>query len=215
MDDETLGCGGLIQRFDRVKVVFVTERSLDERFVDGKYVAYSGDDRAEEMKRAAELLGFEYVRLGYPVHGLDGVPLSELIRKLEDQLDGTQLLLTPGPTGDEDHEVVRRAVRSLRRPHRYAGSWMEYFTWGAPHPYDDSVVVPLAQEEIDTKIEAIRCYGTQVAPGGAVDPLYMYGPESMMNYACHVGRLVHASYAEAYEPRRLVPNKVTSRLFRP
>lgn len=216
MDDEVLGCGGLIQRFEDVHVLFITESPVDHRLrPDGQYEAYTGIERGKEMQAAAELLGYSYQQLRFDVHTLDRVPLADLIRHLEVHLDGIELLLGPGPSHDEDHRVVRRAVDALKRPHCYAGSVLEYFTWGCAAPYNDALLLPLKVKEMETKLDALSFYETQLAPGGMEDQLYLYSRANVLAYGQVAGTLCHTPYAEVFEPRRLVPNEATSRLLCP
>jgi len=214
MDDEVLGCGGVIQRFDDVTVLFVSEREDDQRYteVDG-YLPYSGLDRAEEMEQVALKIGYLPVRLCYPLHGLDRMPTLELVEAFEPHLDGVELIFAPGPSNDADHVAVRKAVQALRRPHRYSGSILEYHVWGTLDPFAAAVLVPLNGSEVANKLTAIAAYQTQVAPGGQADPLYPYSPISVEAYMLATGRLCHARHAEAFMPIRLVPNHATARLF--
>lgn len=215
MDDEVLGCGGLIQRFEEVTVAFVTEAETDERLDSafGEYVSYDGSKRVEEMETVAHLLGYQARRLDFVTHQLDGLPVVDLMCTLEGLFDGAELVLAPGPSHDQDHQAVRRAVGALMRPHRYGGSVLEYLTWGAPAFDDPAVVLPLTRSEMNVKLAALEKYATQIAPGGAYDPQYAYSPDSVTAYARVAGRLAHAPHAEAFLPRRLVPNSTTARLF--
>ena len=181
MDDEVLGCGGVIQRLEDVTVVFMTEREVDVRHTPAGRVAYRGEDRIIEMEAVAAALGFATVRLRYSVHELERVGLVELLSRLEDLVTRYEcsLLLTPAESHDEDHRALRRAVRALTRPHLYPGTWLEYMTWGAPGPYEDAVVVPLTEQEMKLKVKCMEMYATQLQPGGAdPEPLYAYLADS-------------------------------------
>jgi LmbE family N-acetylglucosaminyl deacetylase len=215
MDDEVLGCGGLLQRFraEECRVVFVTEASFDVRLSGDGYVRYSGADRTAEMLSAARVLGYAPVRLQFPVHQLDQVPTIELIAKLEAQTHEADLVLVPAQSNDEDHNAVARACRALRRPHFGHFSILEYQTWGCPGPLDHQLVLPLSVTQLERKVEAMRCYQTQVAPAGEYDDLYAYSPESVLVYGVAAGRLAHADAGEAYVPIRLRPNPTTGRLL--
>jgi LmbE family N-acetylglucosaminyl deacetylase len=215
MDDEVLGCGGLIQRFEDVTVVFVTESASDKRLVAGDgYVEYRGSKRVAEMEAASQILGYRPVRFGWPVHSLDRVPLVKLIERLELAVGETELVLVPAQSNDEDHNVVSRACRALRRPHFGCFSILEYQTWGCPGPMEHQLILPLTSGELADKVGAMAQYDSQVAPGGDYDELYAYSPESVRTYAIAAGRLVHAEAGEAYVPIRLRPNATTSRLLR-
>jgi LmbE family N-acetylglucosaminyl deacetylase len=218
MDDEVLGCAGLIQRLNRAglatTVVFCTETDEDVRYVsDGYYAAYSNKKRTGEMKLVAEYLKFEYAQLGLPLHALDGVLTATLVERLEEWLGNCELLLYPAISHDQDHEAVRTAVSVLSRPHRYSGTLLGYATWGVPDYGADVLLLPLTEEETAEKVQAIGLYASQVLPGGSYDPLYLYSPASVAHYLAATGRLCHAEHAEAFRPRRIVPNPTTAALL--
>lgn len=203
MDDEVLGCAGLIQRRDDdVHVVFCTEAVVDTRLGDRGYVAYDGERRVAEMEQVADLLGFDPVRLRYLTHELDKVPTRELVARLEGVLSwaSPDLLLIPAPSHDQDHEAARRACMALIRPHCFSGTVLEYHTWGVPAPYEPVAVLPLSSVEIARKAEAMALYGTQVEPGSDA---YPYSVDSLRSYAAAAGRYVHALDGEAFTPRRI------------
>jgi LmbE family N-acetylglucosaminyl deacetylase len=214
MDDEVLGCGGLLQRFERAEVVFVTEAEADVRIDHlGEEVEYDGARRVEEMESVAAMLGFSATRLRFPLHKLDTCPTADVLAGLAAHLRGVDLILSPARSHDQDHEAVRRAVDALVRPQHYAGSVLEYLTWGCPATTEPVVVLPLADVEMDRKLAALARYATQVEPRGTYDESYPYAPDSAAAFAKAAGRLAHSDQAEAFLPRRLVPNATTARLF--
>jgi LmbE family N-acetylglucosaminyl deacetylase len=207
MDDEVLGCGGLIQRLDDVVVVFVTEREVDVRHAAEGPVVYRGEDRVVEMEAIAAALGYRWKRMGFPVHELDRYTVAEMLEHFDAAISRLEvdLILAPAESHDEDHEQVRRMVRAHMRPHKYAGTVLEYLTWGGVTPYGPAVIVELSETEVALKAKAMEMYATQTAPGGSLpDELYAYGGESVRAYARAAGRLIHAEYAECFVPRRLV-----------
>jgi LmbE family N-acetylglucosaminyl deacetylase len=210
MDDEVLGCTALIQRLPGTTVVFCTENEEDVRFVDGEYVGYRSEKREAEMEQVSELLGFEYVQLGLPLHKLDTVPATSIVELLEEWLRDAELVAYPAESYDQDHEAIRKVMAVLSRPHRYAGTLLEYQTWGVPVHGDDALILPL---NAGVKMDAVGLYASQIRPGGHYDELYPYAPSSVVAYAAATGRLIHAEYAEAYRPRRLVANPTTAALL--
>lgn len=214
MDDEVLGCAGLLQRLPQSTVAFCT-RSLSDRRLngDGLYVAYSGLDRHREVLQVAGLLDYRPRWFAHEVHALDSVPLVDLVRELEGLLDGVELVAYPGPSNDEDHNAVRRAVRALSRPHLFSGTLLEYLPWGSLDLFADTLHLGLSEDEMAKKFKAMALYRTQVAPGGLRDPLYPYSPESVKAYAEATGRLIHAGFSEPYVPKRVVANHTTGRLL--
>jgi LmbE family N-acetylglucosaminyl deacetylase len=159
-----------------------------------------------EMEVVAAALGHKVAPLGFPVHKLDEVPMSEIISKLEDLVTQGEYetVLIPGPSNDADHVITRHACNALIRPHFFAGTVLEYWTWGLPGPFDPVVLHRLTTAELGLKMQAMATYRTQIAAGGVEDDLYPYSMESVKAYAAAAGRLCHAKYAEAYTPRRIV-----------
>lgn len=209
MDDEVLGCGGLLQHVapGEAHVVFVSERAADQRFLGGEYVAYDGRRRVTEMEAVAALLGFTFDRLALPLHALDRLPTSELLDRMEAivRQRAPRCIAIPGPSADTDHQAVARACRGLARPHFFAGSLLEYWVSGLPGPDAPVLAVPLSASELRRKVEAVGLYRTQLRTGGREpDPLYAYGPESVETWARAAGRLVHAEAAEVFTPLRVV-----------
>jgi LmbE family N-acetylglucosaminyl deacetylase len=214
MDDEVLGCGGVLQRFDKPNVLFCTLSREDRRWdqAAAEYQAYEGATRMAEMRKASTLLGYQFAGFTYETHTLDEIPTSTLLTMIENKVnvEELELVLAPGPSHDQDHEAIRKAVKALMRPHRYAGSVLEYWTWGSPSPYDPQVVVPLSLDEVDRKLRALEQYETQLAPG---DDRYPYSVTSQDAFMVAIGRTLHHDDAEVFTPVRLVPNKTTARFF--
>jgi LmbE family N-acetylglucosaminyl deacetylase len=214
MDDEVLGCGGVLQRFDKPNVLFCTMSREDRRWdpVAADYQAYEGATRMAEMRKASTLLDYRFAGLTYETHTLDEIPTRTLLELITSKMpDDVELILAPGPSHDQDHEAIRKAVRALMRPHFYAGSVLEYWTWGSPSPYDPQVVVPLSRDEVERKLRALGQYQTQLDPGG---DRYPYSVDSQDGFMFANGRTIHTEWAEVFTPRRLVPNKTTARFFR-
>lgn len=217
IDDEALGCGGVLQRFapEDALVAFVSERMQDKRFAGDGYIAYTGDTRAGEMEQVSEVLGYTPARLGFPLHRLDTVPLEDIIDRLGslvcDFAPGA--MFVPADSHDIDHSVVWDAVCSVMRPHFWNGTVLRYYVWGVPSPTTPAVYIPLSEDEHKRKLRAVSAYRTQVAPGGKLDPLYPYSSESMCAYAVAAGRMVHFPYAEVFEPVRIVGNETTARVL--
>jgi LmbE family N-acetylglucosaminyl deacetylase len=208
MDDEVLGCGGVIQKFSRpVKVVFCTTLDTDERLgADGERHPYDGALRQKEMESVAEVLGFKFDLLPFDTHRLDRVSRATLLKHLEAHVKGVELLFVPAVNHDQDHEAVRKAVDSLMRPHCYAGSVLEYDTLGV----DGDVVIPLTDSMLHRKMAAMGRYETQIDPGGQ---FYSYSTHALESRATTAGLKLGVKAAELFHAVRLVPNDTTKELF--
>jgi N-acetylglucosamine malate deacetylase 1 len=183
-DDESLGCGGVLQRFTSKNaiVAFASERKRDKRFDGTNYVPYRGNVREEEMNKVAKLLGYTPIRLGFPLHALDTVPLEKIIDKFETLIRDfcPGVILAPADSHDNDHNIIWHVIKSIMRPHFWNGSVLRYFTWGVPSPLDSVVYVPLSKEECRIKYQAITLYRTQCSPGDKFDKLYPYSATSVV-----------------------------------
>jgi LmbE family N-acetylglucosaminyl deacetylase len=213
MDDEVLGCGGLLSSMrGECRVAFATESESDVRYVAGDgYRPYDGSDRVAEMRQVADHLGFGVDRWGYETHGLDLIPRAELVARIETLLGrDVSLVLLPGPSHDQDHEAVRLAGYAACRPQRFAGSVLEYRTWGVPAIDEPTLFLPLGQLTVRQKASSMALYRTQLIDS---DPTYPYGPESVLAFARAAGRLCGAEYAETFTPRRVLSGQTMARLL--
>lgn len=217
IDDEILGCGGVLQRFtpENAMVVFVSERMQDKRFDGKEFVPYTGTVREEEMARVSEFIGYTPIRLGFPLHCLDTIPLETVIERLETLITefNPGIIFAPTESHDIDHTIVWNAVQSIMRPHFWNGTVLRYYIWGVPSPMDTTVYIPLSKKEWKTKAIAVSMYRTQVAPGDKVDLLYPYSSISTRLYDMTAGRMIGIRYAEAFQPVRIVGNKATATML--
>jgi LmbE family N-acetylglucosaminyl deacetylase len=211
MDDEALGCGGLILKNKNVHVLFFTEADKDRRLADGEYVEYDGNARIDEMHQVADLLGFGMSRLGLKTHMLDTIGQATLLRVAEEFLPLVEVLVIPCVTADQDHRIVHEVGRALMRPHCFAGTVLEYSTWCGFGTTDDVLVLPMTLEEQAIKEQAVKTYRTQQVGG----PEYVYSAASCTAYAETTGRLIGVPFAEGFRPLRIVPNETTRQLLCP
>ena len=174
-DDEVLGCGGVIARHsargDRVQVVVVSRGAPDI------FPPEEVERTRSELAAAHQLLGVKDVHfLDFPAPRLDTVPAASLAAALK----GVILQVRPSTVylphhGDlhGDHKAVYWATLVASRPN---GGFVPrrllcYETsseteWGAPIPCDafvPTVFVDISQY-LGVKLEAMKCYGSQLAP---------------------------------------------------
>lgn len=207
-DDETFACGGLLSQLSRGRtpatVLVVSNRLADEKLQhreDGTlaYQPYSGETRRQELAAVAEILGFNIIEGGFPLHQLDTVPRERLIHALERALEQVRptCVLAIAPGYDQDHQAVYEAVLAATRPHRYGGCVMV----GEPQSGQirANLYVPLGEEDMARKCQAVDAYRTQ-----RVDPRHPHSLEAVQGLLRVRGREVFSNYAEGFEVVRWV-----------
>jgi len=174
-DDEVLGCGGVIARHvargDDVYVVIVSKGIADE----------FRPDVVEQARREAVLankvLGTKHVfLLDFPAPRLDAVPTSSLadaLRNVVVEVRAATVYLPHHGDIHGDHKAVYWATLVATRPNGgfFPGRLLCYETlseteWGAPIPCDAFVPTVFVDVSpyLDVKLEAMKCYGSQLAP---------------------------------------------------
>ena len=174
-DDEVLGCGGVIARHvargDDVYVVVVSKGSPD--VFPPKLV----EQVRREADMANKVLGTKRLLfLDFPAPRLDCVPTSSVAGALKEvvvQVKPSAVYLPHHGDLHGDHKAVYWATLVATRPN--GGPFPErllcYETpseteWGAPIPCDafvPTVFVDVSQY-LGAKLEAMKCYGSQLAP---------------------------------------------------
>lgn len=188
-DDETLGCGGLIQQAitagATVHAAFITngdnnpwpQRYVEHRWKIGqKERKRWGKRRQAEALEALATLGVKrrnVLFLGLPDQGLTSLletssdEAVELILKTIADINPTLLL---GPTLDDTHPdhsatavMVDMALSYLAEEQR--PRLLTYLTHGQKHFLTNSHAVHLSHPQLEKKRQAILCHQTQMALG--------------------------------------------------
>jgi LmbE family N-acetylglucosaminyl deacetylase len=213
-DDETLGCGGVIQKYisgcSPVRVVVasltlsVTKRYKKE---SESYDTYKGETRAEEMEKAMNLLGTADFHILFPMPSprkqvdgrLDTMPRAELVDRLERQIKDfcPTVIYIPSITKHQDHEALHQAAVAAARPYFWNGSLFVYETDGEIS-FSPNLYVPLTDGEMERKLEALAAYQTQL--GGNRHPVNL---QSVTHKARFRGNQIYEEFAEAFQILRL------------
>lgn len=164
-DDETLGCGGTLQKMRRVgwtiDVVIVSEGVVRERGLE--------QDNRGHAAQACELLGLAPPRfLGFADQRLDAYPIAEVadvVRGLELEPD---LILTHCDTDlNGDHRVVCDVAKIVGRPRgrpiSILGCEIPNTSFWNGRPFPANYYTDVTQE-IDRKVEAFACYKNEIQP---------------------------------------------------
>ena len=174
-DDEVLGCGGTMCRHvasgDRVTVLVAT-RGAPELYTDEAVAKTRAEARA-----AHGVLGVSETRfLEFPAPALDTVPRYQIASALADiirELDVQVLYLPHHGDIHSDHGHLYHAALVAARPLAECPvrRILSYETiseteWAPPRP--DTAFIPTVfidiSEYLDTKLQAMSCFETQVHP---------------------------------------------------
>ena len=215
-DDETIGCGGLIQKVTKrggiVHVAILTNVSEGQKFdnASGKYKQYSGKQRDNEFKNAIEILKQRPNSISWECyfgekwhHCLDKLNLSEIINRIEQTVlfFKPDILAFPSESWDQDHQVTNRACMSVIRPHFFSKSVLVYEVCGENHTYVPNLFITLSDEEAKRKIDALKCYNSQ-----NIEKFHVTSDMSIQTNMHYRGKAVFAGNAETYMALRIVNN---------
>jgi N-acetylglucosamine malate deacetylase 1 len=195
MDDESMGCGGLLAKHPRESfVVTMTD---------------SGERRKTEHENAMSCLGItEWRNLGFPDGHLPGL-VTETVSALDDVLEEirpTELYL-PFPSLHQDHIATYEAgMRSARismseshwfTPEVYVYDIAAYDVNLYPTDLRWNTFEELSQAQVEAKQHACLCYQSEV-------PSEVHPITSVKEMAAAVGRPRLLEYAEKYALVRMV-----------
>ena len=169
-DDEALGCGGTIARHvaegDTVYAVFLADGVTSRPDASTAQL----DQRNSAAANAHEILGIKKVyMLGFPDNRMDGIPLLDLVQRLEEVLERVRPeIVYTHHFGDlnVDHRITHQATLTACRPiprasvkEIYAFEVLSSTEWNTPGvtPFVPNVFVDIS-DYLDTKISALRAY---------------------------------------------------------
>lgn len=213
-DDETLGCGGVIQKYIQqkspVRVLIATfVLGGDKRYKKdaGIYQNYQGETRIKELQMSMSLLGVTDFHILYKDQSphiryqskLDTLPIVEIVENLEKHVEDFKptVIYIPSKTKHQDHETLHRAALAAVRPYYWQGSVFVYETDGEI-TFEPNLFVPLSEEEMKRKIRALEAYQTQLGPGQ-----HPVSSEAMYSKSSFRGYQIYTKYAEAFQIWRL------------
>ncbi|MBF0483558.1 MAG: PIG-L family deacetylase [Candidatus Omnitrophica bacterium] len=172
MDDETLGCGGVIVKHvksgDEVKTCFVAHRIYDHKFDETK------NQKEEACALAAQkILGYQKISfLRLNDERLDAC-VQEVLVPLEKEIIDYKPDVVYGPfwqDNNQDHRAVFEAMRVALRP-AGASFVKEWLVYEVPSSTEQSPAVPgrVFQPNyyvditsgVETKLAAMGCYQTE------------------------------------------------------
>lgn len=173
-DDEVLGCGGALAlhaaRGDRVRILLLATGLASRNPVGAREI----EELRDQGRRAARILGAGAVAFeDFPDNAMDGVPLLEVVKRVEAFLAGysAELIYTHhGGDLNVDHRVVQRAVTTACRPlpgrgdHAILACEVTSSTEWATAPlaaFAPTEFVDIS-ESLERKIAALSCYEGEI-----------------------------------------------------
>ena len=208
-DDEVIGCGGTIADPDlTVLVVLGTVGGVKQ---------YRGDHKEErdlqatvdEINAAASVLGFLWRPIDMqagPATSLDSLTQKDLMDRILNIVQEVgfehgplDTVFVPSPASHQDHRAMYNAGLAaahvlcyrfgVKRFYCYDSG---YYGWNPSDAIHPTVFRKLSQSRVDKKLEAMRCYGSQIGRGAIFDP------EFILEGLKRNGALVGAEFAEVF-----------------
>ena len=198
IDDEVLGCGGILD-----KDTFVLYCGVENRYVNGD-MSISVVTRINELKKVSKFLNFDFKLLDNKVNNFQ---LKDLIGEFEEVISRLkpQQIYIPYPSYNQDHRIVYEASLIATRPHDinfFVKKVLVYehhhvLFWDKTHNINSGFVpnyfIPI---DINKKIKAYELMKTQVRSFRSSENL-----KSMANLR---GTQSNNEYAEAFQILRWV-----------
>lgn len=193
VDDEILGCGGIIDK--NTNIVYC---GADESSITSSWVKERPDleGRISELKAAQEYLKFTYTILNNPVNNYK---VQDLINPLESiiNIQKPDILFIPNLSYNQDHKVVYDAAMVATRPHDinfFVKKIVVYeqpqvFLWNnTSRKFNPNYFVSI---DIEQKIKAYELMKSQVRS--------FRSSETLKSLAHLRGKQSNNKYAEAFE----------------
>ena len=198
IDDEVLGCGGILD-----KDTFVLYCGVENRYINGD-TSISVVTRISELEEVSNFLNFDFKLLDNKVNNFQ---LKDLIGEFEEVISRLkpEQIYIPYPSYNQDHRIAYEASLIATRPHDinfFVKHVLVYeqphvFFWDKTHNINGSFVpnyfIPI---DVDKKIKAYKLMKTQVRDFRSSDNL-----KSMANLR---GTQSNSKYAEAFQILRWV-----------
>ncbi len=227
LDDEVLGCGGLIKRVKdaggKVYVLFLTVGDTNDYREEGASAPIrsvsTGKERMKEIEDVAKFLKYDDYRIAFSGNKyhlrLDMTPQLELMKELENgplslnKIKPT-IVATPHLSDyNQDHRATTMALFAAARPAPEDTKPLQRVILGYESVptagwWDVSgrlmnFHIPLTNKELDAKMHALKLYRSQVRTGN-----HPRSPESIKKMAYSRGIEAGAKAAEAFYTYRII-----------
>jgi LmbE family N-acetylglucosaminyl deacetylase len=190
IDDEVLGCGGILDSDSHVYVC-----GVDESGFRSDKDPTPNAERLEEMNQAAAYLGYSWEY--NPKSRVNRYTEQELIDLLEDVVDRVKpdRIYLPHPGFNQDHRTVFHASMVALRPHDRNFFVSKVLVYEAIHDllWDPAElrVNHFVEIDIERKLQAYLRHQSQVRR--------MRSPEVLRHMAAVRGAAINRPYAEAFQ----------------
>lgn len=196
IDDDVLGCGGIID-----SNTFVLYCGMDESHLLNRP---KSSDRLQEAKNVSKFLGNKFKILKNKVNHYT---LQNLLSSFEEAIRDIRPdeIYIPHPSYNQDHRVVYEAVLTALRPHDINFFVKKVLIYEQPHvffwDYTDNINSSLKPNcfvsiDIDRKLHAYNLMPSQIRS--------FRSPESLRSLALLRGNQSNNQYAEAFQIIRWV-----------
>ena len=166
-DDETLGCGATIHKLSKegYDIQLLT-------FTDGVGSRNNNEkNRNSKLELVSKVLGISRYTIGnFPDNAMDSVPLLDLCKFIEENVDYTPDIIFTHFIGDlnVDHQLVTKATLTAFRPQH--GNKTKIYSYYVPSStdynplsyFDGNSYFELNQKNVNAKLEALRYYDKEM-----------------------------------------------------
>ena len=196
IDDEVLGCGGILD-----KETFVIYCGMDESHINQSWVKErpSENIRIQELKDVVNLTKHRYIILENKVNFYEIQKLLNSIEKILNEIKPDEVYI-PHPSYNQDHRVAYESTLTALRPHDLNHFVKRIFVYEQPHMlfWDDEDFQPnyFVPIDIERKIKLYEIMKTQVRKFRSSDHIRAISKIR--------GGQSNCDYAEAYKILRWV-----------
>lgn len=196
IDDEVLGCGGILH-----KDTFVIYCGKDERHITQDWIKKrpTDDARMSELKSVVDITNHNYTILDNKVNYYKLHDILESIERIVNEIKPSEVYI-PHPSYNQDHRTSYEASLTALRPHDLNHFVKKIFIYEQPHMlfWDDKDFKPnyFIPIDIEVKIKLYELMKTQVRKFRSI--------EHVKAIAKLRGGQSNCNYAEAYKILRWV-----------
>ena len=203
-DDEILGVGGTLSkhssRGDEVHALILCE-GMSLRYPDEKidFLKFEGEN-------ASKVIGMKtWTQHGFPDQMLDTMPLSKIAKPIEEKIRNLKptIIYTHIKNDiNKDHKIAHEATLVASRCKEKSISFIYGYEtpseteWEIPYSFKPNFYVDIS-DHIDTKIEAMKCYKSQL-----YDSPHPRSLEHLKNRSRYWGEIMLMQMAEPFEMLR-------------
>lgn len=197
IDDETLGCGGILD-----EDTFIVECGVDENREVPGWGVVNRKSRLDEIEQVCEMTGAQYSCLSNKVNFYD---LHEIVGDLEKVIADMQPdeIYLPHPSYNQDHRQVYEAALTALRPHDVNYMVPRVLVYEQPHVFlwdwNYSNFIPQYYVEIDIDVK-IMIYEEALAS----QVRNFRSSEMLRSLALLRGKQSGKEYAEAFQILRWI-----------